>query len=265
MLLSFNVGNTHISVGLFKSHEQRPVRQSPMQNWKILTHPIGTPEEFQTRIKELLSAVEVPWKSVKAIVISSVVPQVTDVIRKAADQKTLYLIDSKWPFSFRITASPAHQIGTDRLVNAEAAVREYGAPCIVVDAGTATTICAISKNSQGNAEFLGGAIIPGMTLSMEALTKNTAQLFNIELVPPPHAIGTNTQEALRSGILLGHALLIDGMVARFKNEMGISQLPVIATGGIGPLMNSLCREITHLDPQLTLKGIAHLYESILSQ
>ncbi len=204
---------------------------------------------------------------VQAIVVASVVPSLTQTIREGAGDLLpqgipIHVIDPSWPFSYSNQTDSPQQVGTDRLVNAEAAIRDYGFPCIVIDSGTATTLCGISKTSAGKAEFLGGAIIPGLKLSMEALAQNTAQLFKVELTPPPFAIGRNTEDALRSGLLFGYASMIDGMVRRFKEELGVAKLPVIATGGVSHLLKGLLREQTHFDFSLTLRGISYLYDNI---
>ena len=109
--------------------------------------------------------------------------------------------------------------------------------------------------------YLGGAIIPGIEMSMEALAKKTALLFTVDLIPPPQAIGRNTQEALKSGMILGYASMIDGMIRKFKMELKQQNVPVIATGGISYLLKGIAEELTQFDVNLTLKGIAYLYES----
>jgi type III pantothenate kinase len=255
LLLAIDVGNTHTVIGYFEEKQLK-------HTWRVSTHPICTSDEFRLKIELLLHSDGLSLKTLEAIVVSSVVPSFTRMLQSAFQNDPLSIIQSSWPFSFDIVASPAHQVGMDRLVNAETVIREYGAPSIVVDSGTATTICAISKDENGRAQYLGGAIIPGIELSMEALAKNTALLFTIDLTPPEFAIGNNTRDALRSGLMLGYASLIDGMVNRFKKELGSSQIPVIATGGISQLMKNLTQELNYFDSNLTLKGIAYLYESI---
>lgn len=255
LLLAIDVGNTHTVLGCFEGRQLK-------HTWRVSTHPLCTADEFKLKVEVLFQFSKMGFNDISAIVVSSVVPAFTRMLQSAFRNSPLHIIQSNWPFSFSIKATPPEQVGADRLVNAETVVREYGFPSIIVDSGTATTICAISKNSSGRAEYLGGAIIPGIELSMEALAKNTAQLFTIDLVAPQQAIGNNTRDALKSGLMLGYASMIDGMVNRFKQELGSSQVPVIATGGISQLMKGLTRELTHFDSDLTLKGIVYLYESI---
>jgi type III pantothenate kinase len=254
LLLAIDVGNTHTVLGYIQGHKI-------LNTWRVSTHPICTADEFRIKVQMMLSFSGIEWPKIQDIVVSSVVPAASRMIEAAFRGNHLHLIQSSWPFSFEIHASPPQRVGADRLVNAEAVVREYGFPSIIVDSGTATTICAISTSQEGKPAYLGGAIIPGIELAMESLARSTAQLFTIDLTPPEKAIGTNTTDALRSGLLLGYASMIDGMVKRFKEELGKEELPVIATGGISNLMRGLTRELTVFDGELTLKGIAYLYES----
>jgi type III pantothenate kinase len=271
LLLVIDIGNSHTVLGLFEGgcgSSGAGLRETKRlsQTWRISTHPIGTADEFYSRLKLALETSPFRLENVNAIVIASVVPVLTSVALEAfkmgLPQIPVHVIDHQYPFSFVISAQPRNQIGIDRLVNAEAAVKDYGFPCIIVDAGTATTICAINRDQTGQADFLGGAIMPGLKLSMEALAKNAAQLFRVELTPPPRAIGTHTQDAIRSGLVFGYASMIDGIVRRFKAEMGISEIKVLATGGISPLMKDISQEITHFDSDLTLKGIAYFYDTL---
>lgn len=251
MLLAIDVGNTNTVLGCFWDNTLK-------RTWRISTHPICTADEFKIKLAALFRLEGIELKAFDAVLISSVVPSYTGMLRTAFKDSTLHVINPQSPFSFSIKATPANQVGADRLVNAEAAIRDYGAPCIIVDSGTATTLCAINKNK----EYLGGSIMPGIELSIETLAAKTAKLFTIELIPPEKAIGSNTQEALRSGILLGYASMIDGMVRRFKQELKDPKAPVIATGGVSKLLKGIANELEHYDPDLTLKGIAYLYESL---
>jgi len=255
MLLALDTGNTQTVVGCFEGLKL-------IKTYRISTHPVRTGDELRLLLASFLELDGISWKSVRHVVISSVVPLFTSSLRQAFLQTgpELSVIDSSWPFSFEILPEPAHQVGADRLVNAEAAVTDYGAPCIIVDSGTATTLCALQRTSSEKIQYLGGAIMPGMELSVETLARRAAKLFSIELIPPHHAIGGNTQEALRSGVVLGYAEMIDGMVRRFKKELGTSNAHVIATGGVSSLLKDVVREFNHFDPDLTLRGIAYLHQ-----
>ena len=258
MLLAIDVGNTQTVVGCMN-------QKIWVHTWRISTHPLCTSDELTLKLGLLLKSVNIDLEDIQSIVVSSVVPSFTRVMQSSFSPEKLHLIDLRWPFSFSVKASPPEQVGADRLVNAEAAVREYGAPVIIVDSGTATTICAVGKSASGHPEYLGGAILAGIELSMQALAKNAAQLFTIELTPPQRVIGQNTQEALKSGILMGYSSMIDGMIQKFRIELNQPDIPVIATGGISYLMKGLAKELTHFDSNLTLKGIAYLYESFCNR
>jgi type III pantothenate kinase len=251
MLLAIDVGNTNTVLGCFWNGTLK-------RTWRVSTHPICTADEFKIKLAALFKLEGLEMQAFDSVLVSSVVPSYTAMLRSAFQESPLHVINHQSPFSFTIKANPASQVGADRLVNAEAALQEYGAPCIIVDSGTATTLCALSPNK----EYLGGAILPGIELSIETLARKTAQLFTIELVVPEKAIGANTQEALRSGILLGYAEMIDGMVRRFKKELGRSDAPVVATGGISVWLKGVAQELQHFDKDLTLKGIASIYESL---
>jgi len=249
MLLLCDVGNTHMVWGVVDDSF------SLIHQWRMSTHPIKTPDEIQLQLKNFLLDKKIAWSSVHQAVISSVVPTVSAVLQQVFSQKTFLKINHDWPFSFKIKPNPPQQVGADRLVNAEAVVQEYKAPAIIVDSGTATTICAVSKQS----EYLGGAILPGIELSMQALAQRTAKLFPIDLNQiPEKAIGSNTNDALRSGILFGYASMVDAMIEKFKLEMKEPNALVIATGGVSQYLKNLCENIDICDSDLTLKGMIKL-------
>lgn len=261
MWLGIDAGNTNIVIGVFSDKGPRPLR-----TFRLSTHPIGTPDELRMRIRGVLALSEGSRiDDHTPIVLASVVPAFTRVARHAYPD--LHVIDSNWRFSFRIGTENPAQTGIDRLVNAEAIVREFGTgPAIIVDSGTTTTICALGAGGA----FLGGAILPGLKACRDALPAKAAQLFSVELIPPSHAIGRDTDSALRSGVVLGYASMIEGMIERFKHELsaggaGQARVVVAVTGGASRLLREvcpvLCSEHATLDPDLTLKGIAYLYEA----
>jgi type III pantothenate kinase len=260
MWLAIDIGNTHTVLGCFEGKEI-------LKKWRLSTHSFATADEFTIKLDSLLrrdfpsffeNASSGKRRSFKKVILSSVVPSASSFLKEAFQDDTLHIIHPETPFAFKIKANPASQVGADRLVNAEAAFRLYGSPAIILDSGTATTLCALS--AQG--EYLGGAILPGLELSVEALAKKAAQLFRIELTPPPHAIGSNTKEALQSGILFGYASMLDGMIQRFKDELEEPHANVIATGGVSTLLKGLLSEVDVYDPDLTLKGLAEIYDSL---
>lgn len=302
LLLALNIGNTHVSAGVFDFLEKVPAppeNKSPIfeliHTTRFKTHPIPK----SAALKELFTS-EFSLFPITTVAVASVVPAFTEILHEVEQSSEtgflsdFYFIDHLAPFSFVNETDFPEKVGKDRLVNAEAAVRLYGAPCIIVDVGTATTFSVIGA-SNGKPRFLGGAFTPGIRTSMNAIVENTAQLLSVELAPPPTAIGKNTQDALQSGILLGHASLIDGMAYRFELELfseelrgeelcgsalGTSRggnlsstclhldhkrLPIIATGGLGSLIAPLCKKITEVQPHLTLKGIAYTYDTFRKQ
>lgn len=256
MWLGIDAGNSNLVLGLFSGQagETRPLR-----TYRLSTHPLGTPDELRARIQSVLALSGMNDSEFlddhSDIVLASVVPAFTQLARRAFPQ--IRVIDSTWPFSFRIATENPAQTGIDRLVNAEAALREGRAPVILVDSGSATTICALTEDRV----FHGGAILPGIESCRDALPAKAAQLFPVELTPPAHVIGRNTTDALRSGVVLGYASMIDGMIQRFRKELAPSHPRVLATGGASKLLREICAEITELDPDLTLKGIAYLHAS----
>lgn len=251
MFLALDVGNTNAVVGLFQ-------QEHLLATWRLSTHPLVTADELRLKLHHLLTMEGYSLEDIQTVSVSSVVPQLNSAIEQAFKKIKPQFIDHNSPLSFEILADPKSQVGADRLVNAEAAIQYYGAPCIVLDSGTATTICAINERKQ----YLGGAIMPGLELSMRALAQNTAKLFNVTLTAPTHAIGSNTQDAIRSGIVLGYACMIEGLVNRFIKEMAPSnKVTVIATGGVSYVLKDLIPGIDIVDTNLTLKGIEYINRS----
>jgi type III pantothenate kinase len=199
---------------------------------------------------------------IDAVAMAYVVPPVGDALRDLArrhlDVEPL-VVTAASDTGLRIRYDPPAAVGADRIVNAVAAHVLFGGPervaCVVVDYGTATTLDAVSADGV----YLGGALMPGIGISLDALFGQAALLSRVELVPPPAAIGANTADALRSGILLGYAAQTDGMVARFRRELG-PDTRVIATGGIAPLIAPHTTTIEVVDPNLTLTGLRLLHE-----
>ena len=296
-ILVLDVGNTNTVVGVLKDPSVLPTAKAhgfaPI--WRISTHPLLTSDELKSKLKWFLRDEDLSLGDFGAVVVSSVVPAMTEILRFAFGDHpfaeydkahpALIILNHESPFSFRIdTASPS-QVGTDRLVNAEAAVHLYGAPCIIIDSGTATTVCAVAGDSKA-ASYRGGAIMPGLELSLESLARRAAQLFSVELSAPESVIGDTTTNAIRSGLMHGYASMIDGMVEKFKVELGstptlaqnhstsnaaanatqpvanTNQYRVIGTGGISQRLRPLTKSIDTFDADLTLKGMAFLYESL---
>lgn len=256
MLLAADVGNTNITLGLFGGADLQ-------QQWRVQTDRNRTADEYDILLASLLQSRNIDPTGVSGFVLSSVVPGITEALEQAArscfsDCNPL-VIDSRLDFGMTIRYNPPADAGTDRLVNAVAAFAKYGGPAIVVDCGTATKFEAIAENG----DYLGGAIAPGVRLSANALFQAGARLYRVPMTASPRAIGTGTVEAMQSGIVLGFASLVDGMVRRFQQELDpISNrsVPVIATGGLSSLLTGLSETITTYDATLTLDGLRLMWE-----
>lgn len=252
MFLAIDVGNTHCVLGLMDLGEEPVIHHV----WRVSTYPMMTEDEFLLKLRPLLGVKKILVEDLDHVVVSSVVPNVSHILKRAFSGKQYLEIDSQWPFGFEILAQPANQVGADRLVNAEAALKRWGAPLILIDSGTATTVCGISREKA----YLGGAIMPGMEMSMQSLAQKTAKLFSVDLRWPERTIGRNTQEALQSGILCGYASMLEGMIERFKKELGSDGVRVVATGGVAERLKPYLHGVDVFDPDLTLKGIGDLYQ-----
>ncbi|MFA5276309.1 MAG: type III pantothenate kinase [Candidatus Omnitrophota bacterium] len=242
MLLAIDIGNTNISFGIFEPH-------------KIIKRFDIPTEAFASAVlKKRLGNIQTG-----DCLISSVVPSATkkvySSIKKASGCNALIIgKDIKVPIK-NLYRSPA-EVGQDRLVNAYAGVKLYGAPLIVVDFGTAVTFDVISKKG----EYLGGMILPGLQLALKSLAQNTALLPEIKLGKPVSFIGKDTKTSMLSGIVYGYAALSENLIVRIKKEIG-SQAKVIGTGGNIKIISQFCANINKIDPELTLKGINLIYQN----
>jgi type III pantothenate kinase len=272
-ILALDIGNSQITLGEFRA-DSTGAPQAPSRRWNVSTHPLSVLGEdadiLPKRIREGIGGTDP--ESYRAMIVASVVPPATDLLRKAWPK--LIVIDSGSPFSFEIGTLEPHRTGLDRLVNAQAVlglIQSGPAAALILDAGTATTLDVLSLGKP-RPRFEGGAILPGLAMIRDTLSSRTSLLPRIELsagdiepIGPIVPVGKDTESALRSGILLGYASMIDGMIARFRDSLGLSreQAPVFVTGGLSSLLVPLCRELTgHADPDLTLKGVAALYASL---
>lgn len=240
MLLAIDIGNTNITFGIFKNSKLIKKFDIPSKDYAL------------SKLKGKLGAAK-PSNSV----ICSVVPALTKTIKQdlaGALGRRPHIIgkDIKVPIK-NLYRKPA-QVGQDRLVNAFAGVKIYGAPLVIVDFGTAITFDVISKNK----EYMGGMILPGLNISLEALNQRTALLPKIKLARPKEFIGRDTKNSMLSGIIYGFAALTDDLVMRIKDKIG-RDAKVIGTGGNINLMGKFCRKINKIDPDLTLKGLTVLY------
>jgi type III pantothenate kinase len=251
MLLVIDVGNTNTSLGVYRGEEL-------IAHWRLTTNPARTVDEYGVHARNLFELAKVDFKAIDAIAIASVVPPLNYTLKRMAEvyfQLTPLFIDETTDTGLKILYEPASDVGSDRIVDAVAAIRKYGSPCIVVDFGTATTFNAI--NSKG--EYLGGAITPGIMISSEALFSHTAKLPRVDIKRPSQVIGSSTVTAMQSGLYYGFVGLVDGVLGKMIEEIG-AQPRVIATGGLAPLIATGSKFIELVDETLTLEGLRLVYE-----
>jgi len=251
MLLAIDVGNTNISLGVYRGPEL-------VANWRIRTQLGRTPDEYGMLFRDLFNHAGLVFSNITGIAISNVVPPThADLVNTCEKFFAIkpFILDPSKDTSIKIRYEPRADVGADRIANAVAAYTLYGGPIIVVDLGTATTFDAISETG----EYLGGAIAPGIGISTEALHRAAARLPRVDLTPPPCAIGTTTVTSMQSGIIFGFVGQIDEMVTRFRKELG-GTAKVVATGGLADLIKSESRTIKLVNPLLTLEGLRILFE-----
>ena len=251
MLLVIDVGNTNTSLGVYRGEEL-------IAHWRLTTNPARTVDEYGVHARNLFELAQVDFKTIDAIAIASVVPPLNYTVKRMAEvyfHLTPLFIDETTDTGLRILYEPASDVGSDRIVDAVAAIRKYGSPCIVVDFGTATTFNAI--NSKG--EYMGGAITPGIMISSEALFSRTAKLPRVDIKRPSRVIGSSTVTAMQSGLYYGYVGLVDGVLGKMIEEIGAPPR-VIATGGLAPLIATGSKFIELVDETLTLEGLRLVYE-----
>ena len=251
MLLCINIGNTNVALGLYEGDTRGP-------RWRLATDHERMPDEYALQVLGLLAQASISAQSVDCVVLASVVPPLTgrwvQLCRSYLGCEPL-LVTSQVRTGVTIRYDDPGAVGADRIANAVAAYRLYGGPACTVDFGTATTFDAI--NAAG--DYLGGAIAPGIGIAADALFLRTSKLQRVELVRPPAAIGRNTIHAIQSGLIFGYVGLVEGMVARFKAELG-PETHVIATGGLSEIIAKETPLIQVVAPWLTLEGLHMIYE-----
>ncbi len=250
MLLCVDIGNTNIVLGVYDGDQLRA-------HWRIATDQNKMGDEYGLQALGFLQHAGIAVQDITGSCLASVVPPVTDLILEMLAEylgQHPLVVGTGVRTGVAIRYDSPREVGADRIVNAAAAYRFYGGPACIVDLGTATTFDALSERG----DYLGGAIAPGIRMAAEALFLRTAKLPRVDLHRPPKAIGANTVDAMRSGILFGYVGLVEGMVARFREELG-PDMRVIATGGLADIIAAETHVIEHVDPWLTLKGLRIIY------
>ena len=255
MLLTIDIGNTNITLGLYKGKELGP-------RWRLATAYDHMPDEYGLQLLGLLEHAGHTPEDVTGICLASVVPPITSKIIDACKRylgRDPLVVDAGVKTGVRVRYEDPRAVGADRIVDAVAVVHLYGTPACVVDFGTATTFDAISNSG----DYLGGAIAPGIGIAAEALFQRTAKLPRVDIQKPPSVIGRNTVHSIQSGLLYGYVGLVEGMVSRFREELG-PDMKVIATGGLADIVAQETAVIQLVAPWLTLDGLQLVWDLNMS-
>ncbi|RXZ79301.1 type III pantothenate kinase [Paenibacillaceae bacterium] len=251
MILVIDVGNTNIVLGIYQGKEL-------LHHWRLGTNRSATVDEYGIMIHNLFQMAGLGMKRIDGVIISSVVPPLIPILERLSKRyihKTPLIVGPGTKTGLNIRYENPREVGADRIVNSIAGIEKYGTPLIVVDFGTATTVDYIDE--AGN--YLGGAIMPGIGISTEALYQRAAKLPRIELAKPRSVIGRNPTTSMQAGIIFGNASQVDGIVRRIYKEFG-TKPRVIATGGLANLIASESETIELVDSLLTLEGLRIIYE-----
>ena len=251
MLLTIDIGNTNLTLGLYEGDQLGA-------HWRLATDHNRMPDEYGLQFLGLLQNAGKTIKDIHGISLASVVPPLTGRViqacREYLKQEPL-VVDAGVKTGIKIRYEDPKTVGADRVCDAVAVLKLYGGPACVVDFGTATTFNAITKEG----EYLGGAITVGVNLAAESLFTRAAKLPRIDLQRPPSVIGRNTIHAMQSGLLFGYVSMVEGMVVRFRAELG-SEMKVIATGGMAEVIAKETQVVNFIAPWLTLDGLRMIWE-----
>lgn len=251
MILALDMGNSNIVIGCIDSQKTYFVE-------RVTTDHAKTGTEYAINIKNILEIHQINPADIEGAIMSSVVPPLNAAISSAVKKILGYhpmLVGAGIKTGMNIIMDNPKTVGSDMIVDAVAAIREYPGPIIIIDMGTATTMSVVDKN--GN--YIGGIIYPGLRVSLDSLSSKTAQLPSISLDIPKRVIGKNTIDCMRSGIMYGTAAMLDGMLDRVEEELG-SRATVVATGGMAQFIVPLCRREIKLEKDLLLKGLNIIYQ-----
>ncbi|OQY20350.1 MAG: pantothenate kinase [Desulfobacteraceae bacterium 4572_35.1] len=255
MLLVVDVGNTNMVLGLFTDDVLQ-------HSWRIRTDYSRTDDEYAMLINDLMNFSSIQLNNIDAVIISCVVPPVLDALRRMTVKYFAtepYIVSSDMNTGMDVQYDNPAEVGADRIVNAVAAYQRFKCSLLVVDFGTATTFDYIN----GDGDYCGGAIAPGLGISADALHAQASKLPRVEIIAPPVVVAKNTVNSMQAGLLYGYAGLVDGIVKRMKREVGGNPV-VVATGGLAEQIAQASESIDEIDPLLTLKGLLYLYKLNLS-
>jgi type III pantothenate kinase len=251
MLLAIDIGNSHTVIGLFHG-------DTLAHNWRIQTNRKNTADEIASTLHGLFSMQGLHFTGINGMIFANVVPQLQEswlAFAQTIAVEPLIVNDELQTGIPILTDNPA-EVGADRIVNAVAGFHKFATALIIVDFGTATTFDCVSAKG----EYMGGAISPGLAISLDALGKHAAKLPRIHAKPPEKAIGKNTVSAIQSGVLFGYGGLVEGLVGRLSAEFGANKPLVIATGGMAKIIAPYAPSIKNIEPQLTLEGLKLIYD-----
>ena len=251
MLLTIDIGNTNLTLGLYEGETLK-------SHWRLSTDHKRMPDEYGLQLLGVLQQAGCDKKCLSGICLASVVPHLTRHVKQACEEYLHIMpliVDVGVKTGVRILYEDPRAVGADRVADAVAVLKLYGGPACVIDFGTATTFNAV--NSRG--EYLGGAITAGINLAASALFEHAAKLPPVDMARPPSVIGKNTVHAMQSGLLFGYVSMVEGMVSRFRAELG-EDMKVVATGGLAESIASETDAIDIISPWLTLEGLRLIWE-----
>jgi type III pantothenate kinase len=251
MLFAIDIGNTNLTLGMFNGADL-------IMRWRMATNRSSMPDEYGMQFWFLFDHNGINPDLIDGICLTSVVPQVTSRVEDALDyylKKPILKVSNELNLSMKIEIDQPSELGNDRIADAVAVKHLYGSPSCLIDFGTATTFNLINREGS----YIGGAISAGIQTSADALFSKTAQLPNINIQKPPHVIGKNTIQSMQSGLFYGYISMVEGMVARYKRELG-TDMKVVATGGLAKILSAETDTIDFVDSWLTMTGLRLIWE-----
>jgi type III pantothenate kinase len=251
MLLSVDIGNTNIKLGVYQGERL-------LAHWRLATERLKLADDYAALIGNLFGLAKLDMRAVEGCAVSCVVPPLTGQFRRfSRDYLGVepVILGPDVETGLRYLIDTPNELGSDRIANSLAAYHKHGGPVIAIAFGTATAFDVIAAGG----DYIGGAIAPGISIAADALFRLAARLYQVELARPPHVIGKNTVHYMQSGLILGYAGLVEGLVRRMHDELG-ARCTVVATGGLAEVIAGETEAITVVEPNLTLEGIRLIYE-----